>query len=58
MKPWHTSKTLWVNILTLAVLILGTLAARPELDAYAPTIATALAVVNVVLRFVTSKGLR
>lgn len=58
MKPWYTSKTLWVNVLTLAVLILGTLAARPELAEYAPTMATLLAVVNVVLRFVTTKGLR
>lgn len=58
MKPWYTSKTLWVNALTLTVLVLGTLADRPELTAYAPTIATALAVVNVVLRFVTSEKLR
>jgi hypothetical protein len=56
-KPWYQSKTLWVNILTLLALILGTVAQWPELQALAPQLLGALSVVNILLRFLTDKRL-
>ena len=54
---WYKSKTLWVNVLTLLALILGTVAQWPELQAVAPQLLGALSVVNIVLRFITDKRL-
>lgn len=56
-KEWYKSKTLWVNVLTLLALILGTVAQWPELQAVAPQLLGALSVVNIVLRFLTDKRL-
>ena len=56
-KEWYKSKTLWVNILTLLALILGTVAQWPELQAVAPQLLGLLSVVNIVLRFITDKRL-
>lgn len=55
MKRWFRSKTLWVNVLTLAAMILATVAAWPELQTASTEIAYALAIVNVILRFITSE---
>ena len=53
-KRWYTSKTLWVNLLAIAALI-----AQAEfgylLDAEAQ--AALLAVINLILRALTKKGL-
>jgi hypothetical protein len=56
-KEWYKSKTLWVNILTLLALILGTVAQWPELQALAPQLLGALSVVNILLRFLTDSKL-
>ena len=56
-KEWYKSKTLWVNVLTLLALILGTVAQWPELQALAPQLLGALSVVNILLRFLTDKRL-
>ena len=58
MKRWYTSKTVWVNALTLVALIIGTLVAHPALAEIATPLGIVLAVVNVVLRFLTSEKLR
>ena len=54
-KPWYQSKTMWVNILTLLVMILGTVSQWPEFSAYTGQIAGALAIVNILLRFLTDR---
>lgn len=56
-KPWYASKTLWVNVLTLLALILGSVAQWPELAHLAPQLLGALSVVNIILRFVTDSKL-
>jgi len=56
-KEWYKSKTLWVNVLTLLALILGTVAQWPELQAIAPQLLGLLSVVNIVLRFITDTKL-
>lgn len=56
-KQWYESKTLWVNVLTLLALILGSIAQWPELEHLAPQLLGALSVVNIILRFVTDSKL-
>lgn len=56
-KQWYESKTLWVNVLTLLALILGSVAQWPELQHLAPQLLGALSVVNIILRFVTDSKL-
>jgi hypothetical protein len=58
MKRWYKSKTVWINVLTLVAMILATVGAWPHMQDIAPQIAYALAIVNVLLRFVTSDSLR
>jgi len=58
MKRWFRSKTIWINLLTLMAMILATIAAWPEVQEIAPQIAYALAIVNVLLRFVSSESIR
>lgn len=61
MKPWWKSKTLWVNI-TIAVLT--TLEATTGLlQPYLPehwyvAVAVGLPIINVVLRVITTEGLK
>lgn len=56
-KQWYESKTLWVNVLTLLALILGSIVQWPELQHIAPQLLGALSVVNIILRFVTDSKL-
>jgi len=58
MKRWFRSKTVWITLLTLIAMILATIAAWPEVQEIAPQIAYALAIVNVLLRFVSSESIR
>lgn len=61
MKPWWKSKTLWVNII---VAVLASLEATTGLlQPYLPqhwyvVVAVGLPVINVVLRIVTTQGLK
>ncbi len=60
MKPWYTSKTLWVNavVAALAALEAGTGMLQPFLPAnFYAIVAVGLPVVNAVLRIVTTQGL-
>jgi hypothetical protein len=61
MKPWYKSKTLWVNII---VAVLATLEASTGLlQPYLPNhwyvvVAVGLPIINVVLRIITTQGLK
>jgi hypothetical protein len=57
MKPWYESKTLWVNIIALVGVVIGTMTQWPELAQYGPQFTTALAIVNLLLRFVTFEAI-
>lgn len=52
-KPWYLSKTIWVNVLALVGSIAVAQGFAP--DQWAEISVTALAVVNVVLRFITGQ---
>ena len=58
MKRWYKSKTVWINVLSLVAMVLATVAQWPEMNEIAPQIVYALAIVNVLLRFVTSESVR
>ena len=58
MQRWYKSKTVWINVWSLVAMILATVAQWPELRDVAPQIVYALAIVNVLLRFVTSESVR
>jgi hypothetical protein len=58
MKRWYKSKTVWINVLSLVAMILATVAQWPEMNEIAPQLVYALAIVNVLLRFVTSESVR
>lgn len=58
MKRWYKSKTVWINVLSLVAMVLATVAQWPEMNDVAPQIVYALAIVNVLLRFVTSESVR
>jgi hypothetical protein len=56
-KPWYLSKTVWVNVIALAAVLVQAYTGENLLDAQGQ--AALLAVVNLVLRiFFTREGLR
>ncbi len=57
-KPWYMSKTLWLNALVLLVAALGWVSGPDfplELGQYAEYVTLALAILNLILRFVTGQ---
>lgn len=57
MKRWYKSKTVWINVLTLAAMIIGTVTQWPEMKDMMPQLAYALTIINVALRFISSEKL-
>ena len=57
-KYWYQSKTLWVNIISLAIVIIGTMAGWQEMRDYAPTLMAVVNGLNIVLRLVTYEGIK
>lgn len=55
-KPWYVSKTLWVNALVFIAAVSGALGFDLGLDAetQAKIVGGAMAVVNIILRLVTT----
>lgn len=57
MKPWYESKTIWVNVLTVVAVLITSMTSWPDMQQYGAQLATALAVVNVMLRLITSEAI-
>jgi len=57
MKPWYESKTIWVNVLTVLVVLITSMMSWPDMQQYGAQLTTMLAVVNVMLRLITSEGI-
>lgn len=57
-KYWYQSKTLWVNIISLAIVIIGTMAGWQEMRDYAPTLMAVVNGLNIILRLVTYEGIK
>lgn len=58
-KKWYTSKTLWVNIVTLLISVLAVLIDSPLFPARIVIVITSivLPILNMVLRFLTSSSI-
>lgn len=56
-KPWYRSKTLWANVFTVLIAILGLLGAHPLLEQYSDHILLVMGVIGILLRFVTDQPL-
>lgn len=54
-KPWYTSKTLWVAVLTIAIGALVELGQVPQLAPYTGYLTAAIGIANLILRFVTTQ---
>lgn len=50
-KSWYLSKTLWLNVIGIGVIIFGPNIITPELEGIA------LGVINFVVRLITKEGL-
>lgn len=58
-KPWYQSKTIWANLLAVVGLILAEAQGWTFLpDGSAAYLVAALGIVNIVLRSITSQGVR
>jgi hypothetical protein len=57
MKKWYKSKTIIINIISLLIMVVGTIAGWPELREYGPTLLMIMNVLNLSLRALTYEGL-
>ena len=58
MKKWYHSKTLYTNLIGIVVIIVSTVLANEEMAQEILTAeASILAIINLILRAVTSQGL-
>lgn len=57
-KYWWESKTMWVNVISLAIVMIGTMAGWQEMHDYAPELLAAVNVLNLVLRLMTYEGIK
>lgn len=55
MKPLTQSKTIWVNVLSILVLILVSFQQSPIFSEYGELITGALAVINIILRVISKE---
>jgi len=58
VKYWWESKTMWVNVISLAIVAIGTIAGWQEMRDYAPELLAAVNVLNLVLRLMTYEGIK
>ncbi len=54
MKPWYTSKTIWINALLLVGSVCLALLNEPAMQEYAPIIVIINTTINVILRIMTT----
>lgn len=57
-KEWYQSKTIWINIFSLVVLVLSTMSGWAELKDIAPQMLVGVNVLNIGIRFLTSEGIK
>lgn len=57
-KPWYRSKTIWTNMIALAVVILSLKGIEVTPEEQSAILAGILAIVNIVLRLITKDPVR
>lgn len=56
-KAWWQSKTIWINVLTLSVTVIGQLMGWEEFKAYTPELLIASNAINLALRFISTAAI-
>lgn len=56
-KKWYASRTIWVNAVALVASLLMVFGIELTADQQASLVTSILAIVNIVLRFVTTEGI-
>jgi len=57
-KQWWESKTIWINILTLVVMIISQIMGWEDMKSYAPTLLIISNAINLVLRFISTAPIK
>jgi hypothetical protein len=57
-KEWYKSRTIWINIISLLIMVITTLAGWNEFKEYAPEMLATVNALNIVIRFLTSEGIK
>ncbi len=55
MKPWYLSKTIWFNVITVSLGIIGQVSGIFPISDHPKLYASVIAVGNIILRFLTEK---
>lgn len=57
-KKWYESKTIWANIISLMIVVISEMMGWAEFKDYAPQMLVAVNVMNLMLRMMTSEGIK
>lgn len=57
-KDWYKSRTIWVNIISLLIMVITTMAGWVEFQDYAPQMLAIVNLLNIAIRFLTSEGIK
>ena len=57
-KEWWKSRTIWINIISLMVMMITAMAGWVELQDFAPQMLAVVNMLNIVIRFLTSEGIK
>ena len=57
-KEWYKSRTIWINIISLVIMVITTMAGWTEFQVYAPEMLAVVNTLNIIIRFLTSEGIK
>lgn len=57
-KNWYESRTIWANIISLMIVIVSDMMGWAEFKDYAPQMLVAVNMMNLILRMITSDGIK
>jgi hypothetical protein len=57
MKRWYKSKTIWINVISMAIMALGTAMNWPEFSGMTAQFVFGINILNLALRLITFEGL-
>ena len=57
-KNWYKSRTIWVNIISLLIMVITTMAGWVEFQDYATQMLAIVNLLNIAIRFLTSEGIK
>ncbi len=57
-KEWWKSRTIWINVISLLVMMITVMAGWTEFQDYAPQMLAVVNMLNIIIRFLTSEGIK